>query len=204
MAKSSIKARRPTGRQDRGKWETFGNRRPTGGRATRGTFGRSPGACTGCLPAGTSPLALRQSSNTSWCARHAIRWTTESPPAGASSSLTAWRTGPRTGRWLRRPRCAADWQNSRSPRTTRGAPGAPRVVAVLTPDPGVRSEETRALVLYLTRPGGRVQGTFAEPDGVLLEAIRHLHETAVPALAQQARDAKRGAPRAAEERDELQ
>ena len=83
-------------------------------------------------------------------------------------------------------------------------PGAPRLVAVLSPDPGLRAEETRPLVLYLTRPGGRVQGTFAEPDGVLLEAIRHLHETAVPALAQQVRDAQRGAARAAEERDELQ
>jgi hypothetical protein len=83
-------------------------------------------------------------------------------------------------------------------------PGAPRLVAVLTPDPGLRSEETRALVLYLTRPGGRVQGTFAEPDGVLLDAIKHLHETAVPALAQQVRDAQRGAARAAAERDELQ
>src|SRR4029450_8701971 len=51
---------------------------------------------------------------------------------------------------------------------------------------------------------GRVQGTFAEPDGVLLEAIRHLHETAVPALAQEVRAARRGAARAAEERDELQ
>ena len=83
-------------------------------------------------------------------------------------------------------------------------PGAPRLVAVLSPDPGLRSKETRALVLYLTRPGGRVHGTFAEPDGVPLEALRHLHETAVPALAQQVRDAQRGAARAAEERDELQ
>jgi serine/threonine protein kinase len=83
-------------------------------------------------------------------------------------------------------------------------PGAPRLVAVLSPDPGLRSEETRALALYLTRPGGRVQGTFAEPDGALLEAIKHLHETAVPALAQQVRDAQRGAARAAAERDELQ
>jgi len=84
-------------------------------------------------------------------------------------------------------------------------PGAPRLVAVLSPDPGLRSKDTRALVLYLTRPGGRVHGTFAEPDDdVLLEAIRHLHETAVPALAQQVRDAQRGAVRAAEERDKLQ
>jgi serine/threonine protein kinase len=83
-------------------------------------------------------------------------------------------------------------------------PGAPRLVAVLSADQSAGPADANALVLYLTRPGGRVQGTFAEPGGVLLAATRHLHETAVPALAQQVRDAQRAAARAAEERDNLQ
>ncbi len=77
-------------------------------------------------------------------------------------------------------------------------PGAPRIVAVLQ-----GADAAGRLILYLTRPGGRVQSVFVAPD-VLLDVARHLHETAVPALAQQVRDAARAASRAAEERDRLQ
>ena len=78
---------------------------------------------------------------------------------------------------------------------------APRIVAMLQDDKRVGTEGV--LVLYLTRTAGRVQATFTQTDDPLLAAVRHLHGTAVPALAQQVRDAQRNTARLTDERDRL-
>ena len=79
---------------------------------------------------------------------------------------------------------------------------APRTVAVLQDEKSAGTEG--ALVLYLTRAGGRVQSALVPASDPLLAAVRHLHGTAVPALAQQVRDAQRNAARLTGERDRLQ
>lgn len=78
---------------------------------------------------------------------------------------------------------------------------APRIVAVLQDEKTVATEG--ALVLCLTRAGGRIQGALIPRSDPLLAAVRHLHGTAVPALAQQVRDAQRNAARLTAERDRL-
>ncbi|HKA67648.1 MAG TPA: protein kinase [Actinomycetes bacterium] len=80
--------------------------------------------------------------------------------------------------------------------------GAPRIVAALRDEKSASPEG--ALVLYLTRAGGRVQSVLVPAGDPLLAAVRHLHTTAVPALAQQVRDAHRDAARLTAERDRLQ
>jgi len=80
--------------------------------------------------------------------------------------------------------------------------GSPRIVAVLQDEKAAGTEG--ALVFSLTRAGGRIQSVLIPADDTLLAAVRHLHSTAVPALAQQARDAQRNAARLTDERDRLQ
>jgi hypothetical protein len=76
--------------------------------------------------------------------------------------------------------------------------GEPRPVALLD---GVAEDQT--LVLYGNQEGGRVQGTFAPREGVLLDMTRHLHGVVVPSLARQVRDSQRTAVRLAEEQERL-
>ncbi|HKE51593.1 MAG TPA: protein kinase [Actinomycetes bacterium] len=80
--------------------------------------------------------------------------------------------------------------------------GAPRIVAALQDEKSVGTEGV--LLLYLTRAGGRVQSRLVPAGDPLLAVVRHLHGTAVPALAQQVRDAQRTAARLTDERDRLQ
>ncbi len=79
--------------------------------------------------------------------------------------------------------------------------GAPRIIAMFQDEKRVGTEGV--LVLYLTRGGGRVQAALIPADHPQLAAVRHLHGTAVPALAQQVRDAQRTTARLTDERDRL-
>lgn len=79
---------------------------------------------------------------------------------------------------------------------------APRVVALFDGDPAADGPGM-AILMYVTHPHGRVQGTLVAAADITLDAVKHLHGVAVPALAQQVRDAQRTANRYAEERDQL-
>ena len=59
------------------------------------------------------------------------------------------------------------------------------------------------LVLYLTREGGRAHGAVLPGGGLLLDAVRHLTDVAVPSLAQQVRDSQRALVRRLDEQERL-
>jgi hypothetical protein len=72
--------------------------------------------------------------------------------------------------------------------------GAGEVVAG-EPESDDGASRAGVLVLYLNRDGGRVHGAVLPGSGLLLAAIRHLVDVAVPSLAQQARDSQRAVVR---------
>jgi serine/threonine protein kinase len=143
--------------------------RPDGGPAgTSSGFADRPGARPDGGPAGTS---------SGFADRPGAR--PDGGPAGTPSG-----SADRPGSWPdgRPAGMAPGFADQADART-----GGRRAARAAEPVPGL------ALVLYLTRPGGRVHGAVLPGGGLLLEATRHLTEQVVPALAKQTRDHARAA-----------